>query len=150
MGYKKQVFRSLAMVTQLGLSVMTPIFLCIFAGYYVDTHLGTKTMIFFLLIGVLAGGRCGYQMAKMTILAGEQEERKEREEQLKKAAASPKYKAVSKPKEPSRVRASSDRARKPDLVSAAMHTDQTADAVQSSGSGLLSDTGRQAGSRMED
>ena len=28
MGYKKQVFRSLAMVTQLGISVMTPIFLC--------------------------------------------------------------------------------------------------------------------------
>lgn len=110
MGYKKQVFRSLAMVTQLGLSVMTPIFLCIFAGYYVDTHFGMKTMIFFLLLGVLAGGRCGYQMAKMTFLAGEKEDRKEREEQLKKASASPKYEAVSKPKEPSRVHGASNRA----------------------------------------
>ena len=47
MGDKKQVFRSLAMVTQLGISVMTPIFLCIFAGYYADTHFGTNTMFFF-------------------------------------------------------------------------------------------------------
>lgn len=140
MGYKKQVFRSLAMVTQLGLSVMTPIFLCIFAGYYVDTHFGTKTMIFFLLIGVLAGGRCGYQMAKMTILAGEKEERKEREEQLKKAAASPRYEAVSKPKEPSRVRAASHRAGRPISASAAVSGEQASgsasdDKRQSSGSG---------------
>ena len=42
MGYKKQVFRSLAMVSQLGISVMTPIFLCISAGYYVDTHTSIK------------------------------------------------------------------------------------------------------------
>lgn len=132
MGYKKQVFRSLAMVTQLGLSVMTPIFLCIFAGYYVDTHFGMKTMIIFLLIGVLAGGRCGYQMAKLTILAGEKEERKEREEQLKRAAASPRYEAVSKPKEPSRVRAASDRAR------------NQREAGSAAESGLASD------SRMED
>ena len=55
MGYKKQVFRSLAMVTQLGISVMTPIFLCIFAGCWIDNHLGTKTVLLFLLLGVLAG-----------------------------------------------------------------------------------------------
>ncbi len=105
MGYKKQVFRSLAMVTQLGISVMTPIFLCISAGYYVDTHFGTKTMLFFLLIGVLAGGRLGYRMARMTFLVGEKEEQKEREESLRERAASSRYEAVSKPKRPSRVRA---------------------------------------------
>ena len=81
MGYKKQVFRSLAMVTQLGISVMTPIFLCIFAGCWIDNHLGTKTVLLFLLLGVLAGGRCGYHMAKITFLAGEKDDRKEREEQ---------------------------------------------------------------------
>lgn len=104
MGEKKQVFRSLAMVTQLGISVMTPIFLCIFAGYYADTHFGTNTMVFFLLIGVLAGGRCGWQMAKMTFMAGEREKKREEEEKQKMAESSPKYKAVSKPKEPSRIR----------------------------------------------
>lgn len=112
MGYKKQVFRSLAMVTQLGLSVMTPIFLCIFAGYYVDTHFGVQTMIFFLLAGVLAGGRCGWRMAKATVLAGEKEEYREQEERLKKEGRAPKYEAVSKPKAPSRIKAAKQEAGK--------------------------------------
>ncbi|MDO5418144.1 MAG: AtpZ/AtpI family protein [Lachnospiraceae bacterium] len=114
MGYKKQVFRSLAMVSQLGLSVMTPIFLCIFAGYCVDTHFGTKTMIFFLIIGVLAGGRCGYQMAKMTVLAGEKDEKKEKlqewEKRQRERAKEPDMAVCSKPKRPSRVRAASEQA----------------------------------------
>lgn len=107
MGYKKQVFRSLVMVTQLGISVMTPIFLCISVGYYVDTHFGTKTMLFFLLIGVLAGGRLGYRTARMTFLVGEKEEQKEREESLREREASPRYGTVSKPKRPSRIRTTS-------------------------------------------
>ena len=97
MGYKKQVFRSLAMVSQLGISVMTPIFLCISAGYYVDTHFETETMLFFLMIGVLAGGRLGYRTARMTFLVGER---------LRQQETAPRYGAVSRPKQPSRVRRS--------------------------------------------
>lgn len=104
MSDKKQIFRSLAMVTQLGLSVMTPIFMCIFAGYCIDTYFGTKTILFFLLLGVAAGGRCGYQMAKMTVLAGEKEEQRRLEEQKKEHEANPKYQAVNRPKTPSRVK----------------------------------------------
>lgn len=104
MGYKKQVFRSLAMVTQLGISVMTPIFLCIFAGCWVDNHFGTKTTLFFLLLGVLAGGRCGYHMAKITFLAGEKDDRKEKEEEQRLRRKEQKDEAVSRPKPVSRVR----------------------------------------------
>lgn len=104
MGYKKQVFRSLAMVTQLGISVMTPIFLCIFAGCWVDNHFGTKTTLFFLLFGVLAGGRCGYHMAKITFLAGEKDDRKEKEEEQRLRRKEQKYEAVSRPKPVSRVK----------------------------------------------
>lgn len=105
MSDKKQIFRSLAMVTQLGLSVMTPIFMCIFAGYCIDTHFGTKTILFFLLVGAAAGGRCGYQMAKMTVLAGEKEEKRKLEEQRKEYEANPRYQKVSKPKKLSHVNA---------------------------------------------
>ncbi len=115
MGYKKQVFRSLAMVTQLGISVMTPIFLCIFAGCWIDNHLGTKTVLLFLLLGVLAGGRCGYHMAKITFLAGEKDDRKEREEQ-NRSRKEPKYEPVSRPKPMSRVRTSGN-AKTSDIVS---------------------------------
>ena len=37
MGYKKSVFQSLAMVTQLGLCVVTPVLFCVFAGNYIDS-----------------------------------------------------------------------------------------------------------------
>ena len=43
--YKRSVFRSLAMVTQLGFSVLTPILLCVYTGYLVDSHFGTKLMV---------------------------------------------------------------------------------------------------------
>ena len=58
--YKRSVFRSLAMVTQLGFSVLTPILLCVYTGYLVDSHFGTKLMVPMLILGVLAGGRCGW------------------------------------------------------------------------------------------
>ena len=55
MGYKKSVFRSLAMVTQLGLCVLTPILFGIFAGSYMDSRFGTKTILVFLILGTLGG-----------------------------------------------------------------------------------------------
>ena len=62
--YKRSVFRSLAMVTQLGFSVLTPILLCVYTGYLVDSHFGTKLMVPMLILGVLAGGRCGWVEAE--------------------------------------------------------------------------------------
>ena len=61
------------MVTQLGLSVMTPVFLCVFAGYYIDTHYGTRLILPLLVLGVLSGGRCGYVMAKNTFHVNEKQ-----------------------------------------------------------------------------
>ena len=90
MHYKKSVFRSLAMVTQLGLSVLTPILLCIYTGYLVDSHFGTKLM---------AGGRCGWIMAKNTLLQEQKEDERLRREQQ----AGQQRSGISKPKQPSRI-----------------------------------------------
>lgn len=98
MQYKKSVFRSLAMVTQLGLSVMTPIFLCIFAGYLVDSHFGTRTMVVFLIVGVLAGGRCAYVLAMAALKADERERRQEEGDRRPEDGPE-----VHKPKRPSRI-----------------------------------------------
>lgn len=103
LSYKKSVFRSLAMVTQLGLSVMTPIFLCILAGYYIDSRFGTRSILIFLLLGVLAGGQCGYRMAKQTLRVSEKEDEKERMER-KKQQEGMKREEVRKPKPVSRIR----------------------------------------------
>ncbi len=60
---KKSVFRSLAMVSQLGLCVVAPVFLCIFIGYQLDARFGWKVMIPMVILGVLGGARCAWQMA---------------------------------------------------------------------------------------
>ena len=103
MHYKRSVFRSLAMVTQLGLSVVTPVFLCVFAGYQLDTRLGTKSMVPLLLLGVLAGGRSAWLLAKRTLLAEQQEDEADR---LKRQPGQP-CSGTTKPKEPSRIRGKS-------------------------------------------
>ena len=105
MRHQKSVFRSLAMVTQLGISVMTPVFLCVFAGYYVDTRYGTSLILPLLILGVLSGGRCGYVMAKNTFLVNEKQEAiEDRERAAEKAKNGPVYREVSRPKAPSRIR----------------------------------------------
>lgn len=104
MGYKKSVFRSLAMVSQLGLCVLTPILFCIFAGNYIDSHFGTKTLLVLLILGTLGGCRGAYLMAKRLIEQESREREKELEEKRQKvleASAS----SVSRPKTKSRVRA---------------------------------------------
>ena len=104
MRHQKSVFRSLAMVTQLGLSVMTPVFLCVFAGYYIDTHYGTRLILPLLVLGVLSGGRCGYVMAKNTFHVNEKQEAAEDAERAaEKAKQRPRYQEVSRPKTASRI-----------------------------------------------
>lgn len=99
MQYKKSVFRSLAMVTQLGLSVVTPVFLCIFIGYQVDAHFETKLMVPMLILGVLAGGRSAWQLAKATM----EQEKKDDEQVLRERMSRSTRTGVSKPKQPSRI-----------------------------------------------
>jgi hypothetical protein len=92
------------MVTQLGLSVMTPVFLCVFAGYYIDTHYGTRLILPLLVLGVLSGGRCGYVMAKNTFHVNEKQEAAEDAERAaEKAKQRPRYQEVSRPKTASRI-----------------------------------------------
>ena len=97
--YKKSVFRSLAMVTQLGFSVLTPVLLCVYTGYLVDSHFGTKLMVPMLILGVLAGGRCGWVMARNTLLQEQKEDERLRQQQN----AGPGRSGISKPKQPSRI-----------------------------------------------
>lgn len=100
MHYRKSIFRSLAMVTQLGLCVVTPVFLCVFIGYQIDTRFEVKTMIPMLILGVLAGGRCAWQMAKRTLLQEQKEDECLRREQSARNSRT----GISRPKQPSRIR----------------------------------------------
>ncbi len=54
--YHKTVWQALAMITQFGVNMLVPIFLCSFAGMYLDRWLGTSVwMVALFFVGALAG-----------------------------------------------------------------------------------------------
>lgn len=101
MRYKKSVFRSLTLVTQLGFSVITPIFLCVWFGYSIDRHLGLNTIVIFLIIGTMAGGKCAYEMVKRVLKAEAMDDQNEKNKDKEQNYST----FVSKPKPASRVKA---------------------------------------------
>lgn len=65
MKYHKNVYRALAMITQFGVNMLVPIFVCSFVGMFLDQKLGTSfLMVLFFFIGALAGGRNVYVFAR--------------------------------------------------------------------------------------
>lgn len=84
MGYRKEVFRSLSMISQIGISVMVPIFMCVFVGVMIDKYFNTSTLIVLLILGIGAGMRNAYILAKKVLdenaLEKEATEKKKREE----------------------------------------------------------------------
>lgn len=76
---KKSGFENLVLISQLGLNVLTAVFLCVAAGMWVDRRFGTSLTLFFLILGILAGGLSAYKMARQTI----EREREEREKEKK-------------------------------------------------------------------
>lgn len=64
MKYRKSVYRTLALITQLGISMLIPIFLCTFFGVYLDEHYNIKLFVPLLILGMAAGVRNVYKLVK--------------------------------------------------------------------------------------
>jgi F0F1-type ATP synthase assembly protein I len=59
------VYKSLAVITQFGINMLVPIFLCSFGGLYIDRRLNTSYwFIILFFVGALAGFRNIYILAK--------------------------------------------------------------------------------------
>ena len=86
--YKKSVFRNLAMVTQLGISVL------------VDSRYGMNTLVPLLILGVLAGAKSAWHLAMRTLM----QECREDETILQKRESQKERTGSSRPKQPSRIR----------------------------------------------
>ena len=84
MRQKKSGLENLVLVTQLGINVVTSVFLCVFAGSWIDRKFGTDTVLIFLFLGVLSGALSAYRMAKRSIEKERSQMEKEKEEQVKK------------------------------------------------------------------
>ena len=63
--YKRSVYQSLAVITQFGINMLVPIFLCSFAGLYLDRKIGTVSwFVLLFFVGALAGFRNIFILAK--------------------------------------------------------------------------------------
>ena len=80
MSQKKNGLSNLVLITQLGINVLTPIFLCLLAGGFIDRKFGTKTILIFLILGVLSGALSAYRTAKNTIDRERRENEREQAE----------------------------------------------------------------------
>ncbi len=61
---KKEVARSLSIISQLGISVMVPTFLCLGIGLLIDRKFNTTTTVVLLFLGMAAGFRNAVILAK--------------------------------------------------------------------------------------
>lgn len=65
---RQETFRMLSLISQFGINMLVPIFLCFFLGMYIDKKLGTSYwIIIFFFIGAIAGFRNVYIFAVKNI-----------------------------------------------------------------------------------
>lgn len=62
MGYKKSVYKSLAMISQVSIAMLVPIFLCCMLGLFLRNKFGIPAFLPLFFIGALAGMRNVYIM----------------------------------------------------------------------------------------
>lgn len=62
MRYKKSVHKSLAMISQVGISMLVPIFLCCMLGLYLEKEFSVPAFVLLFFIGAMAGMRNVYVM----------------------------------------------------------------------------------------
>lgn len=76
MRFHKNVYRNIAMITQLGISMLAPILLCVFVGYQLDERFGWHTALPLLILGILAGCRNCWMLVKKLIPEDERSEKR--------------------------------------------------------------------------
>ena len=65
MKYNKNVYQALTMITQFGINMLVPIFVCSFVGIFLDWKFGTSFwMVTLFFVGALAGFTNVFRFAK--------------------------------------------------------------------------------------
>lgn len=62
-----EIIRALAMVTQLGVSMLAPVILCAVIGNWLDERFGWSVTAVLLILGILAGARNTWILMKQGI-----------------------------------------------------------------------------------
>ena len=64
MNYKRSVYNTLALISQLGISIIVPILLCAFVGVFLENKFSISITVPLIILGVLAGVRNAYYLVK--------------------------------------------------------------------------------------
>lgn len=64
MNYKKSVYKTLSLISQLGISMITPILLCVYGGLWLEEKFDIPVTIPLMILGILAGGRNVYALVR--------------------------------------------------------------------------------------
>ena len=64
MNYKKSVYTTFAMISQVGISMVVPILLCTYAGVWLEEKFDFPWTVIMIVVGVLAGVRNVIAMLK--------------------------------------------------------------------------------------
>ncbi|MGN0317206.1 MAG: AtpZ/AtpI family protein [Lachnospira sp.] len=75
-------YRNIVLISQISISVMVPTFLCLAVGLWLDKKLGTSLSVPLLFIGMLAGARNAYVLAKSTIESEEKKRKRMQEREI--------------------------------------------------------------------
>lgn len=78
MGYKKSVYKTFALITQLGISMLVPVLMCTMLGVFLENKFGIPVTVPLIILGVLAGGRNVYILARRANEDPEDEEHEKR------------------------------------------------------------------------
>lgn len=73
---KNVVFRTFALISQLGISMIVPVILCTVAGVYLDDKFSISVTIPLIIVGILAGARNAYVLVRQArdAIASEKDE----------------------------------------------------------------------------
>lgn len=76
----RESFKMITLISQFGINMMVPIFLCFFIGYFLDKKLGTNYIVIIaFFVGAIAGFRNVYIFAKRMTTVPEDMDAKVRE-----------------------------------------------------------------------
>ncbi len=65
MKFNRSVYQALMMISQFGINMLVPVFICSFAGMWLDKKLGTDFLIIiFFILGAVSGGYNVFRFAR--------------------------------------------------------------------------------------
>ena len=70
----RKILKMLSLITQIGITMLTSIFMCMFLGLLIDEKFSINLFIPFLLLGIAGGFRGVYILVRKAIQEGEESE----------------------------------------------------------------------------